>query len=186
MGNVKFYSPLEEKINVISHFIGLIMSVLALCFLIATSLDSYWRLISFSVFGICLILLYAASTLYHASRDIEVRKKRRIWDHCAIYLLIAGTYTPYTLVTLQGETGWILFVVNWSMALGGILLKLFFTGSAYKHVSFQRQNIHFTCYECGRCIDIFIKVMFIHRFSILKCDVIESTICVQIKNTAAV
>ena len=128
MGNVKFYSPLEEKINVISHFPGLIMSVLALCFLIATSLDSYWRLISFSVFGICLILLYAASTLYHASRDIEVRKKRRIWDHCAIYLLIAGTYTPYTLVTLQGETGWILFVVNWSMALGGILLKLFFTG----------------------------------------------------------
>ncbi|MGV8828427.1 MAG: PAQR family membrane homeostasis protein TrhA [Breznakibacter sp.] len=125
---LKFYSPLEEKINVISHCVGFFLSLVALVFLIDKSLDSFLRLISFSVFGVSLIVLYAASSLYHASKDEEIRKKRRVWDHSAIYVLIAGTYTPFTLVAMHGKTGWILFAVNWSMALGGIILKLFFTG----------------------------------------------------------
>ena len=124
----KFYSPLEERINVVSHTIGFILSFIALIFLIDKSLDSIWRLVSFFVFGVSLMILYAASSLYHASKDEEIRKKRRVWDHSAIYVLIAGTYTPFTLVTMHGKTGWILFAVNWSMALGGIILKLFFTG----------------------------------------------------------
>lgn len=124
----KFYSPLEESINVVSHTIGFILSFIALIFLIDKSLDSIWRLVSFFVFGVSLMILYAASSLYHASKDEEIRKKRRVWDHSAIYVLIAGTYTPFTLVTMHGKTGWILFAVNWSMALGGIILKLFFTG----------------------------------------------------------
>lgn len=125
---LKFYTPLEERINVISHAIGFFLSLGAFVLLIDKSLDSLWRLISFSVFGISLMVLYAASSLYHASKDEEIRKKRRVWDHSAIYVLIAGTYTPFTLVTMHGKTGWILFGVNWSMALGGIILKLFFTG----------------------------------------------------------
>lgn len=125
---LKLYSPLEEKVNVISHSIGFFLSLVALGFLIDKSLDSIWRLISFSVFGVSLIVLYAASTLYHASKDEGIRKNRRVWDHSAIYILIAGTYTPFTLVAMHGSTGWMLFAVNWSMALGGITLKLFFTG----------------------------------------------------------
>ena len=123
----KVYSSLEERINVVSHVIGFVLSFVALFLLVEKAGGSLWRLISFSIFGVSLVVLYGASFVYHASTG-EVRKRRRIWDHAAIYVLIAGTYTPYKLVVMHGQTGWILFAVNWLMALGGIILKLFFTG----------------------------------------------------------
>ncbi|MGD2053062.1 MAG: hemolysin III family protein [Gammaproteobacteria bacterium] len=128
--NVKFYSPAEERINITSHALGLILSVIALVLLVARAAmyGNVWHIISFSIFGLSLIMLYAASTLYHSSKDAKLRSRLRIVDHATIYILIAGTYTPFTLVTLNGFTGWWIFGVTWGLALTGIILKLFFTG----------------------------------------------------------
>jgi hemolysin III len=84
--------------------------------------------VGFSVFGLSLMALFTASTAYHSARDPALRIRLRQVDHSAIYVLIAGTYTPFTLITLQGSTGWLLFAIIWGMAAVGITLKLFFTG----------------------------------------------------------
>ena len=127
---VKSYSPAEERVNISSHAIGLLLSVVALALLVihASSNGDVWHIVSFSVFGASLIILFAASTIYHSSRDPASRARLRVLDHASIYVLIAGTYTPFTLVTLNGPTGWTIFAITWGMALSGIVLKLFFTG----------------------------------------------------------
>ncbi len=94
----------------------------------ANSKNDTLYLVSFAVFGISLITLYTASTIYHASKDASLRKKLNIFDHAAIFLLIAGTYTPFTLITLKGRIGWIIFGITWLIAITGIILKLFYTG----------------------------------------------------------
>jgi hemolysin III len=129
-GNAKYYPPAEERINIASHAIGLVLSVVALILLVARAAiyGNAWHITSFSIFGISLILLYTASTLYHSSKDAMLRNRLRVFDHASIYILIAGTYTPFTLVTLNGTTGWWIFGITWGLALTGITLKLFFTG----------------------------------------------------------
>jgi hemolysin III len=124
------FSPQEEKLNIISHAIGLLLSVVAFILLLQKSLasENLLMIVSFSVFGISLIILYAASTFYHNAKESLTRKRLNIFDHAAIYVLIAGTYTPFTLVTLQGNYGWLIFFISWTLALAGIILKLFFTG----------------------------------------------------------
>jgi hemolysin III len=127
---VKYYPPAEERINIASHAIGLVLSVIALILLVARAAiyGNAWHIISFSIFGLSLVMLYTASTVYHSSKDPKLRTRLRIVDHASIYILIAGTYTPFTLVTLNGETGWWIFGITWGLALTGIILKLFFTG----------------------------------------------------------
>ena len=127
---IQFYSPTEEKLNIWSHAFGIFLSVIALVLLIikAVQQDNIWMMISFPIFGVSLILLYLASTLYHASKEPQKRFKLKVFDHAAIYVLIAGSYTPFTLVSLNGETGWLIFSMVWVMAFTGIILKLFFTG----------------------------------------------------------
>lgn len=127
---VKFYSPMEEKLNVISHSFGLFLSVIALVVLVvhASVNGNVWHIVSFAIFGVSLITLYSASTFYHSAKEPKVRSRLRIFDHAAIYVLIAGTYTPFTLITLSGTTGWVIFGITWSLAVTGIILKLFFTG----------------------------------------------------------
>jgi hemolysin III len=127
---LKHYSPLEERLNITSHAIGLILSIVALVLLIthASLNGSIMHIVSFSIFGVSLMMLYAASTFYHSARKPELRARLRVLDHASIYVLIAGTYTPFTLVTLNGQTGWIIFSISWGLALSGIILKLFFTG----------------------------------------------------------
>ena len=134
--NIQFYSPTEEKLNIWSHAFGIFLSIIALVLLIikAVQQDNIWMMISFPIFGVSLILLYLASTLYHASKEPQKRFKLKVFDHAAIYVLIAGSYTPYTLVSLNGETGWLIFSMVWVMAFTGIILKLFFTGK-FKIVS---------------------------------------------------
>lgn len=124
------YSEFEEKLNVYSHGAGFLLSLIALILLItrAVQLQNLWHILSFPVFGISLIVLYLASTLYHSSKTEHIRKRLQVFDHAAIYVLIAGTYTPFALVTLEGTTGWTIFAIIWSMAFIGIVLKLFFTG----------------------------------------------------------
>lgn len=130
IGGIKYYSPIEEKINIISHAIGFMLSIVALVLLVthATLHGDVWHIVSFSIFGASLIILYAASTFYHSAKKSELRNRLKIIDHASIYVLIAGTYTPFTLVTLSGTIGWVIFGISWGLALAGIILKLFFTG----------------------------------------------------------
>ncbi len=127
---VKYYSPIEEKINITSHAIGLTISIIGLVFLVTHSSrhGNIWHVVSFSIFGVGLIILFAASTFYHGVKKPELRGRLRVVDHASIYVLIAGTYTPFTLVTLNGPIGWTIFGISWGLAFIGIILKLFFTG----------------------------------------------------------
>ncbi len=124
------YSNTEEKLNVITHGFGLLMSVVGLFFLIEKSSNytGFWKSSSFIIYAISMIVLYAASTFYHASKEPSLRRKLNILDHAAIYVLIAGSYTPFCLVVLPEETGWYMFIFVWLFALVGVVLKLFFTG----------------------------------------------------------
>jgi len=124
------YTSKEEKLNIYTHAFGLLFSVIGFPFLLlkAVNAASFWQSASFIIYGFSLLILYAASTFYHAAKNPRNRRKLNIFDHAAIYVLIAGTYTPYTLVTLEGEMGWVLFGLTWLFALVGVVLKLFFTG----------------------------------------------------------
>jgi hemolysin III len=124
------YSPLEEQINIYTHGFGALFSIIALVFLTLRGAGEAGALplISFTVFGVSLVLLYTTSTLYHRSTNSQRRQRLRIFDHATIYVLIAGTYTPFCLLTLPGRIGWTIFLVSWGMALTGIVLKVFFTG----------------------------------------------------------
>lgn len=127
---VKYYSPLEEALNIYSHALGFVLSLLGLVFLLrkASEVGNAWHIISVAIFGVSLIVLYAASSVYHRAKDPILRTRLRVLDHTSIYMLIAGTYTPFTLITLHGWLGWTIFGITWSMAIIGIVLKLFYTG----------------------------------------------------------
>lgn len=133
---VNHYSPAEERINIASHALGFVLSIAALVLLVvhASQHGNAWHIVSFSIFGSSLIILYAASTVYHSAKKPLTRSRLRVVDHASIYVLIAGTYTPFTLITLNGTVGWTIFGVSWGLALSGIILKLFFTGK-YKVLS---------------------------------------------------
>ena len=124
------YSKSEEKLNVLTHAFGLLLSIIGLLFLVVKSFhyDGFWKPMSIVIYGVSLIVLYAASTFYHASKDLKLRRKLNIFDHAAIYVLIAGSYTPFCLVALDSNLGWYMFIAVWVFALTGIILKLFFTG----------------------------------------------------------
>lgn len=126
----KFYPPAEERFNIGSHASALLLSILGLLALVTKALQhgQTLHLVSACAFGVSMIALYTASVAYHGTRDPVLRTRLRAVDHSAIYLLIAGTYTPFALVTLQGAAGWVLFGVVWGMALTGVVLKLLFTG----------------------------------------------------------
>jgi hemolysin III len=124
------YSATEEKLNVLSHGFGLVLSVIAFPFLILKSMEftGFWKPISFIIYGLSLIILYAASTFYHAAKTPKKRRRLNIFDHSAIYVLIAGSYSPFCLVGLNSNLGWYMFLFVWLFALTGVILKLFFTG----------------------------------------------------------
>ncbi|WP_366915408.1 hemolysin III family protein [uncultured Polaribacter sp.] len=108
----------------------MVASCIAFPFLIvkANSYLEFWNVISFLIYGFSLIILFAASTFYHAAKNSQKRRQLNILDHAAIYVLIAGSYTPFCLVALDSKLGWYLFIAVWVFAFIGIILKLFFTG----------------------------------------------------------
>ncbi len=118
----------EELANSLTHGVGLALSVAGFIALVvlAAMRGSAWRIVSCAVYGSTLIFLYTASTLYHGIRSRRLKRVLKICDHSAIYLLIAGTYTPFLLVNLRGSWGWSLFAVIWGLAMAGILLKVWF------------------------------------------------------------
>lgn len=127
---IRYYPRDEERLNIISHFIGLILSIAATAMLVtfASLKGNTWHIVSFAIFGTSMVVLYLASTLYHASRKPKIRQMLNVFDHAAIYVLIAGTYTPYCLVTLHGPFGWVMFGITWGLAVAGVILKLFYAG----------------------------------------------------------
>ncbi len=128
--SINTYNKKEERLNVISHGIGAAFSIIALILLIQKGIEmnSTKALLSFLTYGISLIILYFASTLYHATSNPKWRNPLNLWDHISIYLLIAGSYTPFTLLGLGGDFGWIIFGIVWAFAFVGIIIKIFFFG----------------------------------------------------------
>jgi hemolysin III len=119
------YSLAEEIAHAITHGVGLLLSVAGLTILavFATLRGEAWHIVSCSIYGSTLVLLYAASTFYHALPAPRAKAVFRVLDHAAVYVLIAGTYTPFTLVNLRGGWGWALFGVVWGLAIFGVVLE---------------------------------------------------------------
>ena len=120
----------EEIANAVTHGVGALASAAAGAVLVTLAAQGGTRLqmVSAIVFCTSMLMLYTASTLYHAIPHAATKRRLKVFDHCAIYTLIAGTYTPFTLVALNGTVGWWLFGVVWSLAALGVTFKLFFTG----------------------------------------------------------
>lgn len=121
----KKYLVFNEVLNAITHGIGVILSIVGLVFLVQKGLEygGAVEVTSYTVYGSTLILLYLSSTLYHSLTFTRARKVFRVIDHCSIFLLIAGTYTPYTLITIGGRLGAILTSIIWLIALLGVVYK---------------------------------------------------------------
>lgn len=124
------YSRGEEIANSLTHGLGLLLSIAGLAVLVtlAALRSDAWAVTACAIFGTSLVLLYASSTLYHSLRAPRLKQAVRVVDHGAIFMLIAGTYTPFMLVNIRGPWGWSLFGVVWALAVAGITLKIFFTG----------------------------------------------------------
>ena len=124
--NLNYYSIGEEIANSITHGIGIVLAIAALGILTAFAgiYGNVWHIVSVSIYGTTMILLYTASTLYHSIQHPRIKKILQALDHSAIYLLIAGTYTPFTLVSLRGPWGWWLFGVMWGFAVLGVVFQL--------------------------------------------------------------
>jgi hemolysin III len=120
----------EDVANVATHGFGVLASLAggSLLIVLAALRGSAWSIVGVSIFAASLFLLYSASTLYHAARNETTRYRLKVLDHCAIYVLIAGTYTPFLITSLRGGWGWSLFGVIWGLALAGVVFKLYFTG----------------------------------------------------------
>ena len=124
------YSKREEFLNIVTHGFGLVLSLIAFPYILqkAFSYPQVWMTVSLIIYGASLMVLFLASTLYHASNHPKKRKQLKIFDHAAIYVLIAGSYSPFCLVALNSNLGWYMFIAVWLFALIGVILKLFFTG----------------------------------------------------------
>ncbi len=122
------YTLKEEILNALTHGVGVGFGIAALVILITASAKQYneWKIVSSALFGSTIILLYLASTLHHSFSWSPLKRFFKTLDHSAIFLLIAGTYTPICLVTLRGDWGWTLFGMTWGLALAGIIFKIFF------------------------------------------------------------
>ncbi|MNI57435.1 hemolysin-III related [compost metagenome] len=128
MANTHTYPRREEIANAITHGIGALLSVAALILLIVFSSikGTAWHVVSFTIYGVSMLLLYSCSTLVHSFKEGKVKDLFEFFDHSSIYIFIAGTYTPFMLVAIRGPLGWSLFGTVWGIALLGVLFKAFF------------------------------------------------------------
>lgn len=133
---IVFYPRNEERWNIITHGLGFLLSIAGFVLLLTTSnhLDNGVHYMSYFFYGISLMILFGASTLYHSMKTEKLRHIFNVVDHSAIFLLIAGSYTPFALISLEGWLGWTIFGIVWGLALLGVLFKLFFIGK-YKKLS---------------------------------------------------
>ncbi len=124
------YNFREEIAASVSHGVGAGLAAIGLTLLVVLAMryGDTWQVVAFSIYGTSLFFLYSASTLYHGIQRPRLKRSFRVIDHAGIYLLIAGTYTPFLLVSMRNTMGWTLLVIIWSMALAGIIWKIFFLG----------------------------------------------------------
>ncbi len=118
----------DEIVNSVTHGIGLALAIAATVLLVvrASLHGTVWHIVSFSVFGLGMILLYTSSTLYHGTYNPRLKHKLNKLDHSSIYILIAATYTPLTFISLKGPFGWTIFGIIWAMAIAGVIFKIWF------------------------------------------------------------
>jgi len=130
MTQERIYTATEERLNVITHGFGFILALIGSVVLLNRGLQMgiHLQFISYLIYCFGLLTLYLASTLYHSAKVPERKKHLNIFDHSAIYVLIAGTYTPIALLSMKGIWGWVIFCIIWVLATVGIVLKFFFTG----------------------------------------------------------
>ncbi|MBP2001155.1 hemolysin III [Paenibacillus shirakamiensis] len=128
MANTHTYPRREEVANAVTHGIGAFLSVAALVLLIVFSSmhGTAWHVVSFTVYGVSMLLLYSSSTLVHSFHEGKLKDLFEFFDHSSIYIYIAGTYTPFMLVAVRSPLGWTLFGIVWGIALLGVLFKAFF------------------------------------------------------------
>lgn len=127
----------DEVFNSVSSGVGVGLAIAATVLLVvrASLYGTVWHIVSFSIFGAGMILLYTSSTLYHGAYNPRVKHKLNKLDHSSIYVLIAATYTPFTLTTLRGVIGWVIFGVIWALAIGGVVFKVWFYSSKLRLLS---------------------------------------------------
>ncbi len=132
----RYYTPIEERVHAITHGMGAVLSVVGLTWMLRLSIDASdpWRIAASIVYGASLIALFGASTIYHSFHASSKKHVFKLLDHCAIYLLIAGTSTPFLLIAMQTDIRWWLFAAIWSLAALGILSKLWL-GHRYPKLS---------------------------------------------------
>lgn len=127
----------EEIANSVSHGIGIGLATAGVSLLVifAAIYGNAWHVVSFSIFGASMIVLYLASTLFHSAKNPRLKYMLNKFDHSAIYILIAGTYTPISLVSLNGAFGWVIFGLIWAMAIAGIVFKIWFYSHRWRKLS---------------------------------------------------
>ena len=120
----------DERANAISAWCGFALALAGACWMLPQAIlrGDAWQWASALAFSFALVLMHLASSLYHSAKRPDRKARLKVLDHCAIYLLIAGTYTPFTLLALRGKPGWILFAAVWTLAAIGVVFKLFSTG----------------------------------------------------------
>lgn len=125
-----YFSIREEIVNAVTHGVGACLSVAALVVLVVTGAlhGTAWHVVSYAIFGACMVILYTSSTIYHGLTNLKAKVLFQKFDHISIFLVIAGSYTPFCLVTLRGWIGWTLFGVIWGCAVAGIVFKSFYIG----------------------------------------------------------
>lgn len=128
---------IEEILNSISHGIGIVIAIAGVTLLVifGAIYGDAWHVVSFSIFGASMIVLYTASTLFHGVKNPRTKYKLNKFDHSAVYILIAGTYTPLALVSLRGVIGWVIFGLIWALAISGVIFKLWFYQHKYRKIS---------------------------------------------------
>ncbi len=129
---------LHETLNSITHGAGVLLAIAGLVLLVVFAsirTADAWKIVSFSIYGFSLILMFTASTLYHSFRNKRIKEYLNVLDHSSIFILIAGTYTPFTLVSMRGPWGWAIFGVIWGLAIAGVVFKLFFYTHRMRFVS---------------------------------------------------
>lgn len=133
--SVTGYNRLEELLNSLTHGVGALLALVGGIVLVALAAlyADVWRVVGVSVYGVSMVMLFLASTLYHSARQPKWREAFKMFDHCAIFLLIAGTYTPFLLHNMRGTLGWTLFGIIWGLAAVGIVSKLLF-GHRFKAI----------------------------------------------------
>ncbi len=127
----------EEIANSLSHGIGIMLAIAGTVLLVVRSVihGNAWHIVTYSIFGAGLINLYTASTLFHGAMNVRVKYLLNRFDHSSIYILIAATYTPFSLVGINGAFGWVIFGLVWAMAVAGVIFKIWFYSPKYRTIS---------------------------------------------------